>query len=363
MATSPRSPPYGLRSQGPIKSPPADGPPEIIPCRTGTSREGTAASDRDAQKTFLEMMGLLESTDIVSVKPTVSQADAQILCSALDHDYYEEAEGVDRYFTLEEYRRVASRTSEMCRILTQIVQSDPPMSSSEREALLQECNSYSKVCNCMAHAAFRRSDDLFYKDQLGRLISIPSKLLTDHYGTELAESLLPFLFAKGEHVMFITKCGLGSPYTVNFVLQMPSGKMYQFTGRPDFSIRGPYNGAIARYTLRGVGEVQSPPGRTSESKTAALSQAGVYTVGQFTKPGAAPLLPAVVLHKDKTVQVAMASLNESEKTVQNSLGTVSFKLVGQVEPVDLKTEEGLMMFSGQLKGVMDATESLCSTSD
>lgn len=82
-------------------------------------------------------------------------------------------------------------------------------------------------------------------------------------------------------------------------------------------------------TLKGIGEVQSPPGlRRLESKTAALLKAGVHTIGQFTKPGVFSVLPAVVLHKDKTVQVAMASLNGEEKTIENSLGSVTFRLVG-----------------------------------
>ena len=300
------------------------------------------------------MMGLLESADVVCIDPTVSLEDARILCSALNHDYYEEEVGEDKYFTPEEYRRVCTQTSWVCNQVMERMQDDAPILSLEREALLEQYRTYSRVCNCVAHVAFHQSDDLFYKDQLGRLISIPSKLLTDHYGTELAESLLPFLLEKGEHRSYIRKCSLGSPYTVNFVLQMPSGRMYHFTGRPDFSIHGPYSGAVSRFTLKGIGEVQSPPGRRPESKTAALSQAGVYAVGQFANPEVSPLFPAVVLHKDKTVQVAMASLNGSEKTIENSRGTVAFKLVGQVEPVDLKTDEGVRLFSGQLKGVMDA---------
>ena len=38
--------------------------------------------------TFLEMMGLLESTDIVSIEPTVGCKDL------VNHDYYEEVEQV-----------------------------------------------------------------------------------------------------------------------------------------------------------------------------------------------------------------------------------------------------------------------------
>ena len=167
-------------------------------------------------------------------------------------------------------------------------------------------------------------------------------------------SLLPFLFDKASHNLLVRPCGIGSQYSVNFVLELPSGRAYHFTGRPDFSINSPHVRGISRFTLKGVGEIQSPPHRRGESKSAALSQAGVYTVGQFTKPGTSPYFPAIVIHKDKTAQVAMASLNGCEKRLEDSLGAVTFKLVGQVDPVDLKTEEGMLLFSGQLKGVMDA---------
>ena len=52
----------------------------------------------------------------------------------------------------------------------------------------------------------------------------------------------------------------------------------------------------------------------------------------------------------------MASLNGNNQTTDNSLGSVAFKLVGQIDPVDLKDPDGLRMFSGLLKGVMDVTQ-------
>ena len=145
--------------------------------------------------------------------------------------------------------------------------------------------------------------------------SLPSSF-TDHYGNELAESLLPFLLQKAEIRHSIRKCGLGSPYSVNFVLQMPSERVYHFTGRPSFTINSPYMGTtVSRFTLQGI---QSPPWRRKESKTL-LSQAGVYAVGQFVKEWAQESLPAVVLHKDKTAQVAMANLDPSQITIPNLL--------------------------------------------
>ena len=125
--------------------------------------------------------------------------------------------------------------------------------------------------------------------------------------------------------MNVRKCGLGSPYTVNFVLQMPSGSVCQFTGRPDFSINSSHAGAVVHFTLRGVGvgEIQSPPWRRNESKSTAVSQAGICTLGQFANGAHSGPLPAVIIHKDKTAQVAIGRLNYDEK-VEHSLGTVTF---------------------------------------
>lgn len=85
---------------------------------------GVGASDPDAQRTFLEMMGLLESADIICIGPTVSLEEADILCSALSHDYCEAWEGEDKYFTPEEYRRVSSW---MCSQVSQRIEDNAPM--------------------------------------------------------------------------------------------------------------------------------------------------------------------------------------------------------------------------------------------
>lgn len=114
----------------------------------------------------------------------------------------------------------------------------------------------------------------------------------------------------------VRRCGSGSPYSVSFILQVSSGKVFHFTGRPDFSINTPFWGTIAQFNIK---EVQSPQGRRRESKTAALSQAGVYAVGQLTKEGSPHIMPAIVLHKDKSAQVAMASVDPAGEFHWNSV--------------------------------------------
>ena len=148
---------------------------------------------------------------------------------------------------------------------------------------------------------------------------LPS-VLTDHYGGKLAEALLPFLLKKAEEQVNMRKCGLGSPYAVNFVLQIPSGRVYQFTGRPDFTMNAPYTGSVSRFTstLKGVGEIQSPP---STRRNSALSQARIYAIGQFAKGihtgGALPSLS----HKfsSKAVVVKFCTSKNSRCAVKHAM--------------------------------------------
>ena len=333
------------------------GSPEILPCRPGTSREGTTASSTEAQSQFLQMMGLIDAAEDIDTHPTITEDEAKVLSSALSHSFYKEAREVDKFFTPAEYRKCFSGISSVChKYALQIkgaVDNNESISTAEAGSLLDEYMERSQVCCCPGHLVFRSADDLFYSDCLGRLISLPP-VLTDHYGGKLVEALFPFLFQKAQQRMNVRKCGLGSPYTVNFVLQMPSGSVYQFTGRPDFSINSAHSGAMVRFTLRSVGEIQSPPWRRSESKSAALSQAGMYTVGQFANAAhTSGPLPAIVIHKDKTAQVAIGRPNSDEKKVEHSLGTVTFRLIGQMDSLDLKDPSDLRMFSGLLKGVMN----------
>ena len=124
---------------------------------------------------------------------------------------------------------------------------------------------------------------------------------------------------------------------------MPLGKVYHFRGRPNFTISSPHAGTVTRFIHRGIGEVQSPLWRRKESKTAALSQVGIYVVGQFTKEEASGSCPAVV---------AMANLVNGQTSATNTLGTTIFKLVGQVDPIDLKDANDLRTFSGLLNGAI-----------
>ena len=80
-----------------------------------TSREGTGASSPDAQTVFMEMVGFLESADSYSsLVPVLTSTDAEILSSALNHEYRSEIHWIeDKFFTLEEFKKLAGFQSEI----------------------------------------------------------------------------------------------------------------------------------------------------------------------------------------------------------------------------------------------------------
>ena len=349
MAT-PRTPPYSLRSHGNTRT---HGVAELIPARPGTSREGTEGSSPLAQTTFLQMMGLVQSSEDLC-EPVLTFPDAEILSSAVNHEYYGELKSGsdDKYFTPHMYRQVVSSMAQTLEHLPQLeaarLSDNMDVSNEISDNMIQEYNQIHPIeCNCAAHKAFRESSDDFFTDAIGRLVSTPSTI-NDHYGGELAEALLPLIFQKADIPATVRKCGLGAPTTVNFILELPSNHVFHFTGRPHYTINDKFRTIINRFTVKGIGEVQSPPGRRRESKDAALSQAGIYVVGQLCKDGAPSSLPAVVLYKDKTAQVAIA-------TIEHSIGKEQLQLLHQMEPINLKNPEGMILFASLLVGTMKKT--------
>ena len=137
---------------------------------------------------------------------------------------------------------------------------------------------------------------------------------------KLASILIQLILEKAGLADTVTfeNCKQGSPYTINYVLQIPNGEATTFTGWPDFSIITKST-AIRRRSARlaGIGEIQSQPRITKKSKTAAIAQAGIYGVGQLAKTNK---ITIVVIFKDKSTIVAMSSITPAETSLPNSLG-------------------------------------------
>ena len=99
----------------------------------------------------------------------------------------------------------------------------------------------------------------------------------------------------------------------------------------------------AEETVRGVGEVQSPPGCTPKAKNRALAQSGIYAFGMFARTVGTSKLATVVLYKDITANIALASM-ERVKDAGDEMGEVVFKFIGSPNPFNLRLAEDLRLF-------------------
>ena len=95
---------------------------------------------------------------------------------------------------------------------------------------------------------------------------------------------------------------------------------------------------LREHRVRDIGEVQSQQGKSAKAKTAALAQAGIYSVGQ-----------------DMTVHVAMAMIDPLKVTREESMREISYKLCNSVHPYKLYDTNGLASFASTFIGMLKAT--------
>ena len=324
------------------------GPSQLIPAGPGTSGEGVGASNEEARHTFLKMVGIVQPT-LEFTDEVLTDEDADIISSALNHDYYQDVNSLDKYYTPSEYGRVTQLKSAVCDefVARGRAAGGRPLSDEEMSIIMNMYDSISMECQCPAHILFRKQT--VESSCLSELMMLP-ETLTDHWGGELACSLLPLLLSKGDLDHTVKSCRAGSPYTVNFLLRMPSGNVFHFTGYPDFTVNRKPTSFLLRFSLRGVGEVQC---NSSRSKTDALSQAGIYATGQLQHY---PEIMVIVLYKDKSANLAMATLDASSAEGEGSLGSISFQFLERVDPLDLKKPKDLQRFGSALVGTLKYLE-------
>ena len=104
--------------------------------------------------------------------------------------------------------------------------------------------------------------------------------------------------------------------------------------------------------MAGIGEIQSPPGITEKSKTAAIAQAGIYGVGELTRTNKVTI---VVIFKDKSAVVAVSTIKPVEISLPNSLGEPSFQFVNRIDAMSLKNPAELKEFCNILIATLQYT--------
>ena len=190
-----------------------------------------------------------------------------------------------------------------------------------------------------------------YTEVVCELVSIEPPL-SDHDGGLLADVLLSYILRISGDKLKVQSVGNGcSTASVRYVLQLPSGENVLYVGRPDFYVRRKMTLQVreegdilaAEETVRGVGEVQSPPGCTTKAKNKALAQSGIYTFGMFAKTVGTSRLATVVLYKDISAHIALASIERGEDAGAE-VGKVVFKFLGSPNAFNLRLAEDLTAY-------------------
>ena len=135
--------------------------------------------------------------------------------------------------------------------------------------------------------------------------------------------------------------------TVKYVLRLPSGAELLFSGWPDFLIHQMFTNEERQLgtrtgeeeAVRGIG---APRGTSPEVKDRAFSQAGIYTLGHFANTPFLHKLATVVLYKDFTAHVALATIDRPQEG--DEVGNVSYKMVHSLNVFNLLQREGLSLF-------------------
>ena len=327
------------------------GLPQLIPLR-GPVPGSHAASATEVKESFLKIVGTISSQDI-EIMHVMSKQNAEVLACALSHEYYDDPDLIDPYFTAEEWRRVTNKRRSMIDRAKELFEEDSPQLGVEE--WMHDIDQL-KLCECIAH-----QDDENYQHCLSSLIEI-SVPLTDDSGNTLASKLTKFILDKTDQDNIEFKsCLLGSDSSVSYMLKLPSGKeilydAYIFRGHGDFILEQRFSLAERRIAnrkiakpsrVRASGAVQSLKGNTTTVKTLSMAQAGIYAVGQLANLPFVPEKPksiaSVVLFKDLTACIALATLNPDTSNT-DSFGSVEYKHINNIS-YNLREKNDLQQFA------------------
>ena len=151
--------------------------------------EGVCASHKEAKEGLLELMGLTES---IPTTPETSAGvlnfdTATLLSCAINHVYHQELEDDvhydDYYFTPQELKRILSLHFSVYKDFIACSRNQK-LEGNQGELLVWHDNIAEQMCNCIAHKNF---------GMYGSAIPKLPTPLTDHYGYQLAATLIPLI--------------------------------------------------------------------------------------------------------------------------------------------------------------------------
>ena len=244
-----------------------------------------AANSHEAQDTFLAAVGMMRD-DVEPLEEILTTQECELIACALQHKRRKHHVLLDPYFIDSEWERA---------LLEGKLEEDVPF------------------CDCMAHQCM---DEEFYMHVLSDLTAIQSPV-DDSSGSLLAQILTTFILKKAQLKSTNWQMGRGGGLAaVHYILRLPSGVKYRYKGYPDFIVSHRFSQAERHLGLqgreekvKGVGKVQLQRGSSVAVKNRALAQAGIYTICHFVNTKQITGLATLILYKDLTVHVALATIN------------------------------------------------------
>lgn len=202
-------------------------------------------------------------------------------------------------------------------------------------------------CECVAH-----KDEELYGKLTCTLIEI-SPPLDDDSGTRLATTLIPFLLkAAGMDNMGLKPTLTEIEPSVDYLLHLPSGDTKMFRGWPDFRVLRTFSAEEERRQGRDVGHEEGAGAiEQADSKMAAPAEAGVCSIGQFIKSSGQRRIVTVILHRDLSAHIAMATLDHHKAISEE----VSYTLVDNLHGYYLNQPDGLSRFASVLIAALKTT--------
>ena len=282
----------------------------------------------------------------------------QRLSCALTHKRVYDRNLTDPYFTEEQWQSVLDAllddATDIVGEVVAIVENVSTIREKGKNWLERKGNI--PLCTCKAHKC---QDPDFYTDVLGALVTIQPPL-NDDTGSLFANVLLTHIL-KAANLRRLTIHGSkgGTVGSVRYILRLPSGTEYVYRGWPDFLVCQHFSleertQLSAEETVRGVGEIQSPRGTSTEVKNRAFAQAGIYTLGYFCNTMVMQKLTTVVLYKDMTAHVALATIDRSKGEAE-LVGDVTYKVVYSFNPFNLQKQEDLALFASVFIATLKTT--------
>ena len=322
-----------------VTSPPPR--PAVVLRKEPLNTEPTSpAGSRNVQEAFLKEVGLFASEIDLNVQDVLPQEEAELLSVAMNHKSME-FPGIilsDPYFTEEQWKLVVSQKHSLldeAGDLMKILRNQDEWKE-KKEEIESHLDCWEKqhtsvpLCLCIAHKV--RDPKMFRMIQELVCISPP---LNDYKGKRVGTLLFTHLFdLAGMNNISLEEVQQGSMSKVKYFLRLPSGTQCLYSGYPDFNFfqtftceeRESFVKMSKTERVCGVGEVQSHKGTSDLSKACAYAQAGIYAIGNLHTTQSTSNLTTVILYKDLTAHVALASIDRT-KANEEIMGEASYKLI------------------------------------